>query len=223
MQQVNWINPGSAAASDLVAAASDFTATGSSAGTPGRYPTDFAVTASTAAASLTAKSKNVFSRSIPQPDIATFHGKSSESVEDLIKEVHLSSTHIAYAYAEAKDKEGTQMHCPGKVKKFICSLPERRRATPAELIASLRSAFKDPDEEGSREVRTYGELKRRKGKTPAKYSHRAQSISEPMHDQLLAIKFRKGFRSESLKRHLSVWDAAGKTSLRSKVSFEVCA
>ena len=66
-------------------------------------------------------------------------------------------------------------------------------------------------------------VKAEKGKDPAKYFYRAQSISAPKHVQLLAIEFRKGFRSESLKRHLSVWDAAGKTSLRSKVSFEVCA
>ena len=59
------------------------------------------------------------------------------------------------------------------------------------------------------------ELKQRKGEFPAKYARRARRIADhidPKHDNILAIKFRDGFRSKLLKRHLSISDATGKTS-----------
>ena len=58
------------------------------------------------------------------------------------------------------------------------------------------------------------ELKQRRGELPAKYARRARLIADhtdPKHDNLMAIKFRDGFRSRSLKRHLFIRDATGKT------------
>ena len=59
------------------------------------------------------------------------------------------------------------------------------------------------------------ELKQRWDELPAKYARRARRIVDhidPKHVNLLAIKFRDGFRSRSLKRHLSMRDDTGKTS-----------
>ena len=59
------------------------------------------------------------------------------------------------------------------------------------------------------------ELKQRRDELPAKYARRDRRIADhidPKHDNLMAIKFRDGFRSRSLKRHLSVRDDTGKTS-----------
>ena len=59
------------------------------------------------------------------------------------------------------------------------------------------------------------ELKLKKGELPAKYARRARRIADhidPKHDNLMAIKFRDGFRSRSLKRHISIWNATGKNS-----------
>lgn len=88
----------------------------------------------------------MFSRLTQQPSITTFCGKSSESVEDFLDEVHHAFTHIADAYTEQKDKEISHLHlikshCDGRAKKFIRSLPERREAKAADLIAALGSAF----------------------------------------------------------------------------------
>ena len=49
----------------------------------------------------------MFSRSIQQPNITSFSGKPSESVEDFLDEVHLAFTYIADAYTEQEDKEST--------------------------------------------------------------------------------------------------------------------
>ena len=50
---------------------------------------------------------------------------------------------------------------------------------------------------------------------PAKYACRARRIADhidPKHDNPMAIKFRDGFRSRSLKRNLSIRDDTSKTS-----------
>ena len=121
-------------------------------------------------------------------------------MDDFIREVHLSFTHIAGVHVEVEDKEPEathpnlfKIHCAGKARKFIRSLPARKGATSTQLIASLRSAFRDV---GKEEVRAYGAvlgLRQREGEDSARYSRRAQRIPEhvdPKHDQLLAIKFR---------------------------------
>ena len=59
------------------------------------------------------------------------------------------------------------------------------------------------------------ELKQRRDELPAKYTRRARRIADhidPKHDNLMAIKFRDGFKSRSLKRHLFIRDDTGKTS-----------
>ena len=97
------------------------------------------------------------------------------------------------------------------------SLPERQKPKAVDLIAALRSAFNAAEEE-CREVRAHGamlELRRRKDEPSAKYTRRAHRISDridPKYDSLLAIKLRDGFRSKSLKRHLSVRDVENKTT-----------
>lgn len=144
-------------------------------------------------------------------------------VEDFINEVHLSFAHIAGAYTEQQDKEIVHLHlirshCDVKAKKFIRSLHERQRSKAADLIAALRSAFNTVDGVECREVRAHGAmlgLRQREGEPPAKYARRARRISNHInlkHDSLLAMKFHDGFRSRSLKRHLSIKDSACKTS-----------
>ena len=93
-----------------------------------------------------------FSRSIPQPKVTTFSGGSSESVEDFLDEVHHAFIHVAGAYTEEKDQETAHLHlikshCDGRAKKYIRSLPERQRTNAVELIAALKSAFDNADEE----------------------------------------------------------------------------
>ena len=94
--------------------------------------------------------------------------------------------------------------------KYIKSLPERKKTKAADLIAALKSAFDNADQEDGREVRAHGamlELKQRRDELPAKYARRARRIADhidPKYDNLMAIKFRDVSRSRSLKRHLSI-------------------
>ena len=110
-----------------------------------------------------------------------------------------------------------ESHCDGRAKKYIRSLPERQRTKAADLIAALKPAPNNADED-SREVRAHGamlELKQRRDELPAKHARRTHRIADyidPKHGNLMAIKFRDGFRSKSLKRHLSVRDDTGKAS-----------
>ena len=165
----------------------------------------------------------IFSRSILQANITNFSGKSGESVDGFLDEVHLAFTHTADAYTEKKDPKTAHLHlvkshCDGRAKEYIRSPPKRQRTKAAEIIASLESASDEADEEDSREVRAHGAMLKRKwrrDKSPAKYARRARCIADhinPKHVNLMAIKFRDGFRSRSLKRHLSIRDDAGKTS-----------
>ena len=76
----------------------------------------------------------------------------------------------------------------------------------------------DNADEESREVRAHGamlELKQKKGELPAKYARRARRIADhidPKHDNLMAIKFRDGFRSRSLKMLFMVRAKVGLTT-----------
>ena len=127
-----------------------------------------------------------FPRPIRQPIVTTFYGKSSESVDDYISEVHLSFAHVKDAYTEAEDKEAAHIHlikshCAGKAGKFIRSLPAKQKATVADLITALKSAFDSTVEDETREMkaqRAMLELKQRKGEDPAEYARRARRISE---------------------------------------------
>ena len=155
-----------------------------------------------------------FSRSIRQPVITTFHGKSNESVDDFINEVHLSFAHVKDAYTEAEDKEAAHVHlikshCAGKAGKFVRSLPARQKSTAAALIAALRSAFDNTVEDETKEVKAHQamlELKQ-KNEDPAKHARRARRMSEhidPKYDSLLTLKFRDWFKSRTLQMYLSI-------------------
>ena len=79
-------------------------------------------------------------------------------MEDFLDEVHLAFTHIADAYIEEKDQETSRLHpikshCDSRAKKYIRSQPERQRTNAADLIATLKSAVDNADEEDSREGR----------------------------------------------------------------------
>ena len=101
-------------------------------------------------------------------------------------------------------------HCAGKAARLIRTLPARQKATAANLIAALKSAFDDVVEEDAREVQAHRallELEQRKGEDATKYARRARRISEhidPKYDHLLTLKFRDGFRSKTLQMYLSV-------------------
>ena len=158
-----------------------------------------------------------FSHSIQQPSFTTFCGKPSD---DFIIEVHLLYTHIADVHAEQKGKEAAHLHlikshCDARAKKFVRSLPERQKATAADLVAAPESTLKSADEEESREIQAHRamlELEQRKEEILATYARRARRVADHIdtkHDYLFAIKFRDGFRSKSLRRRLSICDAAG--------------
>ena len=83
------------------------------------------------------------------------------------------------------------------------------------LLYPLLTTLTKKTVEKVRAHRAMLELKQRRGELPAKYARRARRIADhidPKHDNLMAIKFRDGFRSRSLKRHLSIRDDTGKTS-----------
>ena len=155
------------------------------------------------------------SRSIRQPSITNPHGRSNESIDDFINEVHLSFAHVKGAYTEAEDKETAHVHlieshCAGKAGKFVRSLPARQKSTAANLIAALRSAFDSTTEDETKGVRAHRamlELKQKTGEDPAKYARRARRISkhiDPKYDSLLTLKFRDGFKSRTLQMYLPI-------------------
>ena len=101
-----------------------------------------------------------FSRSIPQPAVSRFHGKSQENLNDFLCEVRLSFTHIKDAYTDDDDKEAAHIqliksHCSGKAARYIRSLPSKQKATATNLIAALKSAFDNTMEEDAREVEAH--------------------------------------------------------------------
>lgn len=97
-----------------------------------------------------------------------------------------------------------------KGKAFPRSLPSKQRSTVTKPITALKTAFDNPNGNGSREVQAHGsavpELHQGKGKPTAKHSRRARRISKymgPRYDHLLVAKRRDGFRSKSSYQHLS--------------------
>lgn len=114
-------------------------------------------------------------------------------------------------------------HCAGKAKKCIQSLPTRQRSTGADLIAALRSAFDNANEEETRDAQAHRamlELDQRKGEAPPKYARRAYRISEhidPRFDHFLTLKYLDGVRSRSLQRHLAL---DGRTEAAGKPTFD---
>ena len=106
-------------------------------------------------------------------------------MEDFLDEVRLAFTHIADAYTEEKDQETAHIHlikshCDGRAKKYIRLLPKRKGTKAADLIAALKSAFDNADEDERREVRAHGamlELKQRRDALPAKYARHARRIA----------------------------------------------
>ena len=155
-----------------------------------------------------------FSRSIPQPAVTAFHGRSRENIDDFLCEIRLSFAHIKDAYTDDEDKEAAHIqliksNCSGKAARYIRSLPSKQKTTAANLISALKSAFDNTSEEDAREVEAHRamlELKQKKGEDPAKYARRARRIAEyidPKYNHLLTLKFRDGFQSRTMQMHLS--------------------
>ena len=103
-------------------------------------------------------------------------------------------------------------------------MPARQRPTAAILIAALRPAFDNANEEETREEaqahRVMLELGQRKGQAPSKYARRAGRISEnidPKFDYLLTLKYLDGIRTRPLQRHLTL---GARTEAADKPTFD---